>query len=323
LIIADAFSDGILEHMITRKVRGFKIVALMTESNLIQARYGHLIQVLHTREELKSTIDQSPIDEVIYCKRYVEMDLIREVEEICNEIGIKFRIQTDVNPLDPVVFQSRIIRNRTDLSTGGTPANNISHVFKVLSDFIFPVMGMALLVPFFLLIAIAIKTGSRGPVFFSQERVGRGGRKFRIIKFRTMIVHAEDQTGLLGTMSLVSGPVFKIRHDPRITVIGRILRKTGLDELPQLYNVMRGEMSLIGPRPPLEVEVSQYERWQIRRLSVKPGITCYWQVSPNRHEISFEKWMEMDLHYIDNWNIAKDFILFIRTIQTFFRADGE
>jgi lipopolysaccharide/colanic/teichoic acid biosynthesis glycosyltransferase len=126
----------------------------------------------------------------------------------------------------------------------------------------------------------------------------------------------------LKALNEADGPVFKIRYDPRITMVGRVLRNTGLDELPQLYNVLKGEMSLIGPRPPLETEVIQYERWQLRRLSVKPGITCSWQIVPNRHDVSFEDWMKLDLEYSDNWNIITDLSLFIKTIGTFFRAGG-
>ena len=118
------------------------------------------------------------------------------------------------------------------------------------------------------------------------------------------------------------GPTFKIKKDPRITAIGRFLRKTGLDELPQLFNVLRGEMSLIGPRPPIAEEVEKYERWHLRRLSVKPGITCTWQIIPNRNEVLFEKWMKLDIQYIENWSIKKDFILFIKTIKTVFVGSG-
>jgi lipopolysaccharide/colanic/teichoic acid biosynthesis glycosyltransferase len=172
------------------------------------------------------------------------------------------------------------------------------------------------------LIATIIKIGSKGPVFFKQERIGRRGRKFNIYKFRTMVNYAEEQLNILKDMNEANGPVFKIKYDPRITKSGRFLRNTGLDELPQLYNVIRGEMSLIGPRPPLEEEVSLYERWQLRRLSVKPGLTCSWQIIPSRHDVTFEKWMELDLQYIDNWNLSKDLVLFVKTIGTFFRAGG-
>lgn len=137
-----------------------------------------------------------------------------------------------------------------------------------------------------------------------------------------MIVDAERVLEKLREKNETDGPVFKIKDDPRITRIGKVLRKTGLDELPQLYNVFRGEMSLVGPRPPLPQEVEQYERWQLRRLSVRPGITCSWQVVPNRHNVKFESWMKMDLQYIDDWSFQKDVRLFFKTIKTFFTAGG-
>ena len=163
---------------------------------------------------------------------------------------------------------------------------------------------------------------TKGPVFFRQERIGIGGRKFTMYKFRTMVVDAEFRLDDLKAYNEVSGPVFKIKHDPRITKVGRFLRKTGIDELPQLFNVVMGDMSLIGPRPPLEREVRQYEPWQLRRLSVMPGITCTWQVTPNRHDVLFEDWVTMDLSYIDNWSLSRDVRLFFKTVKTFFLAGG-
>jgi len=137
-----------------------------------------------------------------------------------------------------------------------------------------------------------------------------------------MIDDAEAQMKRLRAMNEADGPVFKIKNDPRITNFGRFLRRTGIDEFPQLLNVIRGEMSLVGPRPPLEHEVKQYERWQLRRLSVKPGITCSWQIVPERHSVSFEEWMELDLNYIDSWNLRKDASLFFRSVRRFFMAGG-
>jgi exopolysaccharide biosynthesis polyprenyl glycosylphosphotransferase len=322
LIIADAFSDGIIQALMNQKEWGYKVVSLLTDSKLIRAKYGPHIQILSGQHRLKSVIDHSVIDEVIYCKRNLEIDLIREVAALCNEIGVIFRMQSSISPLDPIDFQLKTFRRRKDLSLVDTPSSSISLLLKTMTDIYFPIMALIILIPLFIILAVVIKMSSRGPVFFKQERIGRRGRKFNIYKFRTMVLHAEDQIKNLKFMNEADGPVFKIKHDPRITRIGRVLRNTGLDELPQLYNVMKGEMSLIGPRPPLEVEVSQYERWQLRRLSVKPGITCLWQVVPNRHDVTFEEWMELDLHYIDNWNIARDLVLFIQTIRTFFRAGG-
>ncbi len=322
LIIADAFSDGIIEALMIQKEWGFTVVAILTDSKLIKAKYGPHITILTGQDNLKSMTDNLVIDEVIYCKRNLEIDLIREIENLCKEIGIIFRIQSSVSPLEPVDFQLKTFNNRRDLSLVDTSSGRISFVLKTMTDMYFSILALIILIPFFFIIAVVIKISSRGPVFFKQERIGRRGRKFKLFKFRTMVLHAENQLEKLKAMNEADGPVFKIRYDPRITMIGRVLRNTGLDELPQLYNVIRGEMSLIGPRPPLEDEVSQYERWQLRRLSVKPGITCSWQIVPNRHNVSFIEWMELDLDYIDNWNIATDLVLFIKTIGTFFRAGG-
>ncbi|HHU57440.1 MAG TPA: sugar transferase, partial [Bacteroidales bacterium] len=140
--------------------------------------------------------------------------------------------------------------------------------------------------------------------------------------FRTMVVNAEELREELMEQNEMDGPVFKITHDPRVTRVGRFLRKTSLDELPQFFNVLMGEMSVVGPRPPLPDEVREYERWQLRRLSMKPGITCIWQVS-GRNNIPFEEWMRMDLEYIDTWSLKLDFVLFLKTIRTMVRGDGK
>jgi exopolysaccharide biosynthesis polyprenyl glycosylphosphotransferase len=262
------------------------------------------------------------IDEVMYCRRDVDIDLIKELGDICNEVGVIFRLQSSVSPLDPTEFQLKTLNKTGDLSIVDAPSNSLSLILKTMGDIYFSIIAIVLLLPVFLSLSLIIKIGSKGPVFFKQERIGLRGRKFKLFKFRTMVVDAEAQLKNLQAMNEADGPVFKIKDDPRITRVGKFLRKTGLDELPQLFNVVRGDMSLIGPRPPLEDEVKQYERWQLRRLSVKPGITCTWQIVPDRHDVSFEQWMELDLHYIDNWNLLKDFGLFFKTVKTFFMAGG-
>jgi lipopolysaccharide/colanic/teichoic acid biosynthesis glycosyltransferase len=138
-----------------------------------------------------------------------------------------------------------------------------------------------------------------------------------------MIQDAEKLRALLEAKNEMDGPVFKMKNDPRITAIGRILRKSGLDEIPQFFNVLKGDMSLVGPRPPLPTEVKQYERWQLRRLSMRPGITCIWQIAPNRNNISFEEWMKLDLQYIDSWSFKMDVILLLKTVQTVVRGSGQ
>lgn len=150
-------------------------------------------------------------------------------------------------------------------------------------------------------------------MFFVQQRSGLYGRPFPMIKFRSMVVDAEARKSDLGHLNEMDGPVFKMARDPRVTRVGRVIRKLSIDELPQLWNVLRGEMSLVGPRPPIPAEVAKYERWQMRRLSMKPGITCIWQVS-GRNEVDFETWMKLDLEYIDNWSLFLDLKLLLKTV---------
>jgi len=203
-----------------------------------------------------------------------------------------------------------------------TPKNAWAIAWKSFSEFWISFAIIFLLSPIMLIIALAIKLTSKGPIVFKQERVGLRGRKFYIYKFRTMVYNAEHLKESLMKLNESDGPAFKIKKDPRITLVGRILRKTGLDELPQLFNVLKGEMSLIGPRPPLASEVEKYQRWHLRRLSVKPGITCTWQIIPNRNEVVFDKWMKLDIQYIESWSVAKDLKLFIRTIKTVIYGNG-
>ena len=322
MIIADAFSDGVIENLLKQREWGFKIVSIMTDSKLIKAKYGPEIEIVPPGQDVKWVIDHQVIDEVMYCKRDVDIDMIKEMGDICNEVGVIFRFQSSVSPLDPTEFQLKTLNKSGDLSIVDAPSNSLSLILKTMGDIYFSIIAIVLLLPVFVGLALIIKIGSSGPVFFKQERIGLRGRKFKLFKFRTMVVDAEAQLKKLQAQNEADGPVFKIKDDPRITRVGKFLRKTGLDELPQLFNVVRGEMSLIGPRPPLEDEVKQYERWQLRRLSVKPGITCTWQIVPDRHDVSFEKWMELDLHYIDNWNLFKDLDLFFKTVKTFFMAGG-
>ena len=183
--------------------------------------------------------------------------------------------------------------------------------------------GLALitLLPAFAIIAAAIKLTSPGPVFFAQNRVGLGGRNFKMWKFRTMVVNAETLKSQLAAQNEQSGPVFKMKKDPRITKVGGFLRKHSIDELPQLWNVLWGNMSIVGPRPAVPNEVEKYRRWHARRVSVKPGLTCIWQVS-GRNNISFEEWMRMDMRYITRQSILLDIKLIIKTVKVVIVGDG-
>jgi len=193
---------------------------------------------------------------------------------------------------------------------------------KRAMDFLSASAGLVVLAPMLAVVALAIKAGSRGPVFFRQQRVGLNGRPFGMLKFRSMIVDAEARRAALEAQNEHrEGPVFKMQHDPRITRVGRFIRKFSIDELPQLWNVVRGEMSLVGPRPPILSEVAKYDSWQRRRLSVVPGLTGLWQVSGRNH-ISFDQWMRLDLQYIDNWSFRSDLVLLGRTIPVVLTGRG-
>lgn len=195
------------------------------------------------------------------------------------------------------------------------PNENKVYLFlKRLIDIIGSGLGILILIPVFLIIGILIKLEDpKGSVFFSQKRNGLNGKEFNMYKFRSMVHNAEDLLESLMSKNEMDGPVFKIKDDPRITKIGKFIRKTSLDELPQLFNVLKGDMSLVGPRPPIPREVIQYNKYQYQRLLVKPGITCYWQIS-GRNNIDFDEWVELDLKYIKERNLFKDIYIILMTL---------
>lgn len=192
---------------------------------------------------------------------------------------------------------------------------------KRVMDIAIALAALVVCAPLFALVAIAIKFDSAGRVFHSQERIGRDGVPFRLFKLRSMAPEAEAVRGLLAADSDITGPVFKMRNDPRVTRIGKFLRKYSIDELPQLVNVLAGQMSIVGPRPPLPEEVETYEPWHMQRLSVTPGLTCIWQVSGRNH-VSFERWVRMDIEYIENQSIWLDLKLLVLTIPAVLSGRG-
>lgn len=194
---------------------------------------------------------------------------------------------------------------------------------KRLFDIFASLIGLILLVPTTIIIGLAIKIEDGGPIFFKQQRVTKNGKLFNLIKFRSMVVNAEQIRDTMDEENEMDGPVFKVKNDKRITKVGNITRKIGIDELPQFINVLLGDMSIVGPRPALPREVKEYTEEDKKRLEVKAGITCIWQVQPNRNSISFEKWMEMDSEYVDKCSIMLDISIMFKTIATIFRAEGE
>jgi exopolysaccharide biosynthesis polyprenyl glycosylphosphotransferase len=211
---------------------------------------------------------------------------------------------------EPVAPADRLVR-----------ANVVQRTLKRSTDVVLASLAVALLAPVFIAVALTIKLSSSGPVFFRQPRIGRDGRAFTFLKFRSMYADADQRKAELQDLNEADGPIFKIKNDPRITPIGRFLRRTSLDELPQLFHVIAGHMSLVGPRPHLPEEVAAYGPLDYRRLTVQPGITCIWQVS-GRSDLDFDTWVALDLEYIDTWSLWLDVKLMLKTVPAVLSGKG-
>jgi exopolysaccharide biosynthesis polyprenyl glycosylphosphotransferase len=241
---------------------------------------------------------------------------------LCEEQGIVVRLLSDIFNLSRARCKAEEFAGEafTTLSTGAP--YGWEHFLKRALDISVSLLAMLVLSPVFLLAALTVKLTSPGPAFFVQERVGLNKRKFRLYKLRTMVADAAERQREIEHLNEARGPVFKIRSDPRITPVGRLLRKTSIDELPQLFNVLKGDMSLVGPRPlPLRDYQGFRQDWQRRRFSVRPGITCLWQIN-GRSSTPFEKWMELDMEYIDHWSLGLDFKILAKTIPAVIKGAG-
>ncbi|MDN5290174.1 MAG: hypothetical protein PWQ06_413 [Anaerophaga sp.] len=321
VVIGDNSARSFLRQMVKMKEWGYHVSAIIGNEELEQ-EFGAIAPFLPEDTDIEQLLRDKTIDEIIYCK---ETPAIRDIErllQLTSEVGVVFRMYSSFFNMLTNKTQLHYFGTTPMLTISNTPLNYLELRVKDAFDFLFSAFVVIVLSPVYVLVALAIKIDSKGPVFFKQKRVGRRGRKFIVYKFRTMVTNAEELKEKLMHQNEMDGPVFKMTNDPRITRVGRFLRKTSLDELPQFFNVLIGDMSVIGPRPPLPDEVRQYERWQLRRLSMKPGITCIWQVS-GRNNIPFDEWMKMDLEYIDNWSLKLDFIIFLKTIRTMIRCDGK
>lgn len=325
LVIADEGSSAYIDKIIQTKDWRYNIRGIMIDCRNTELKYRNRFKIIPDSKKLEEVLLEETIDEVIYCKTDNNYCEIANYISNCAEVGISFHHYTkfiskeDGKQIGRSDFS--LIDQLPLITYKNTPDHYLGLKIKSAFDFLFSLFIIILVSPLFLIIAMAIKLEGGGSIFFKQERVGLNGRRFLCFKFRTMVKGSEAlQVALLG-QNEQDGPVFKIANDPRVTRIGRFLRRTSLDELPQFLNVLRGEMSVVGPRPPIPMEVEKYQRWQKRRLSMKPGITCTWQVS-GRNNIPFEQWMKLDLEYIENWSLAKDFVLVLKTIKAILTANG-
>jgi exopolysaccharide biosynthesis polyprenyl glycosylphosphotransferase len=271
------------------------------------------LPVLGQIRDLRRILEGEVIDEIIIAVASAKNELTKEILQVCEERGIPVKLCMDfpLNGISKVSFED--LEGVPTVAFSPVPSDVIALGAKRAFDILVSMVALILLAPLFLLIAVAIRLESQGPVFFFQRRAGMNGRTFVLWKFRSMCIDAEARLAMLRSRNEVGGPVFKMTDDPRVTQVGRFIRKTSLDELPQFWNVLCGDMSVVGPRPPLPAEVVKYEPWQRRRLSVKPGITCIWQVS-GRSDIEFDQWMKLDLAYIDTWSLWSDVKIVAKTV---------
>jgi exopolysaccharide biosynthesis polyprenyl glycosylphosphotransferase len=271
-------------------------------------------KVLGTYVDLPVVLHSQPIDEVIVTLASEEFAETKEVLDLCEREGVQVRIVSDFLGKIAKRIRADVVYGLPVISIVPVPQDEWRLFIKRSVDIVGSLVPLVILSPVFLIIAIAIKLSSPGPVLYKAKWIGRNGRLITGYKFRTMVSNADELKKSLAGKNEMNGPVFKMSSDPRITSLGRVLRKFSFDELPQLWCVLKGDLSLVGPRPPLSTEVEKYESWHRRRLSIKPGLTCLWQVKGRSSIKEFDEWARLDLEYIDNWSLVLDMKILLKTI---------
>jgi exopolysaccharide biosynthesis polyprenyl glycosylphosphotransferase len=310
---------GKLSH---RSEWGIDIVGFLDSDPTVVGKTIRGARVLGTFDEISSVLRDHVVDEVVLAIPRGMIGIAEKAVRACEEEGVKVRLMADLFDINV----ARMILDEFDdvplLTFEPVAQEEWKLLVKRAMDLGLALLAMLLILPIMGMVALAIRLDSPGPVLFRQVRVGLSKRRFVLYKFRTMVDGAEQLQAQVEHLNETQGPVFKIRHDPRVTRIGRVLRRTSLDELPQLFNVILGEMSLVGPRPLPVRDVDRFERGvQRKRFSVKPGITGLWQVS-GRSDLGFSEWMRLDLWYIDNWSLWLDLTLLVRTVPVALKGTG-
>jgi exopolysaccharide biosynthesis polyprenyl glycosylphosphotransferase len=300
---------------------GFNVVGYLDDENGGEIRRSNRWPCLGRIRDLESVLLREVVDEVIFVIEKGKLGDYEEALLLTERHGVRSHVSLDIFPH----VLARPVLEELDgvplLTFTTIPSNPMQLIVKRAIDLGLALFLTLLTLPIQLLAALAIRLTSRGPIFFRQVRCGLNGRHFTLLKFRTMQAGAEGLLPEIAHLNQMSGPVFKAAQDPRLTWVGRVLRRLSIDELPQLWNVVVGDMSLVGPRPPLPDEVSRYEPWQRRRLSMAPGLTCLWQVS-GRSELDFDRWMELDLKYIDTWSPILDLKILLKTVPAVLSGKG-
>lgn len=270
--------------------------------------------------ELPALLERHVVDEFIVAVDSATLASIEDLLLLCDDEGVRTRLDVSFFPHVHSRVTLESLGPAQLLTFAGAPHDDFRLTIKRLTDFILAFLALIAAAPLLAFVAIAIRLSSPGPAIFYQQRCGLNGRRFKLFKFRTMVHNAEQLQHSLAHLN-VKKTAFKIPNDPRVTPVGRILRKYSLDELPQLFNVLKGEMAIVGPRPPVPSEVAEYERWQRRRLRMRPGLTCLWTLA-GRDALDFEEWMKLDLAYIDTWSLKLDWYIMLRTIPYVLSGKG-
>lgn len=311
----------LMRNIVAQPELGYRVIGFVDDDPEKNRTDIGRFKALGEIDSLPRVVQEEGIDEVIITLPWIYHRRILGIMRQCERERVRARIVPDL-------FQLAL--SRVDIEDlGGIPIIGVKEIsitgwnlaFKRTSDIVLSLAVLVLLFPLMLLISVAIKLDSPGPVLFKQVRVGRDGRRFVFYKFRSMRQGAEEERPQLADLDETVGPIFKIRRDPRCTRLGRFLRRTSLDELPQLYNVLRGEMSLVGPRPAIPVEVEQYQEWHRKRLEVSPGMTGLWQVS-GRSQLTFDEMCLLDIYYLENWSPLLDLKIALKTIPAVLAGTG-
>jgi exopolysaccharide biosynthesis polyprenyl glycosylphosphotransferase len=314
-------AKGFADKIYTNIHYGLRIMGFLDwEKRPTLWRY-HDIPCIGYLEDLPSILKEKQVDFVVFAVGKKFLNKIENSLKVCEEMGVKVSILADFFPMKFAKRKIDSFFGSPMLCYDPAPGQYFPIILKSLLDRFLAMMGLIIAFPAMAGAAIAVKLTSPGPAIFKQPRCGLNGRKFMLYKFRTMVQDAEQLKNDLMKFNEVDGAAFKMTNDPRITRVGKFLRKTSIDELPQLFNILKGEMSFVGPRPPLADEVIHYDLWQRRKLSMKPGLTCLWQIS-GRSNVSFEQWMKLDLEYIDHWSLWRDAQIMARTVPAVLKGTG-
>jgi exopolysaccharide biosynthesis polyprenyl glycosylphosphotransferase len=301
---------------------GYRILGFIRNENAWEESWPPYYPILGEIEDLPRIVESHVVDDVIFAVHRRELDRLEDLFLSLQEQGIRTRFAMDLFPHTRARVELEELDGVPLLSFATTPTNPLQLMLKRVLDIALASFLLLIGMPIAGMIALTIKlTSGGGSVLFRQTRCGLNGRSFTLYKFRTMVEGAEERRRELLHLNEMNGPVFKLRSDPRVTRLGRLLRRFSLDELPQLWNVLRGDMSLVGPRPPIPEEVAQYKRWQRRRLAMKPGLTCLWQIS-GRNDLDFDRWMQLDLEYIDSWSPLLDLKILLKTVPVVLSGRG-